>query len=326
MEVKDKIMNYNEFLNTLRTELKMRTNPGTQILLQKVSQNNKPAADVLSILPKDKDITPSIYVDEYYSKYQNGVSLGEIVDEILELYRIHMIEPPFDITRFHDFDKIKPTLVYKLINYERNLSLLERVPHRPFLDLAVVCYFMVEDEAFGTGTIMVYNEYLSLWKITENELFAAAEENTPRLLPPVLRPLQDLMKDLLDSKIEVDYGNPEKTELREELEQEKERLSESIHGNKPVYPVYVLSNRMWKNGASVILYPDVLSDFSKNYCSDFYVIPCSVHEVLILPGKPDLNPAMLDAMIQTINHSDVSVTEQLSNHIYHYNAETGRLE
>ena len=170
------MMNYKEFLNTIRSELKLRTNPGTQILVQEVEKDNGLTVDTLSILPTGKEISPSIHIKEYYEEYQNGKSIKEVIDDILELYRIHMIDPPFDISRFQDFEKVRPTLVYKLIHYERNQKLLKKVPHRPFLDLAIVCYFMVDDEALGMGTVMVYNEYLSLWKISEDQLFAVAKE------------------------------------------------------------------------------------------------------------------------------------------------------
>ena len=111
------MMSYTEFLNMVRSELKLRTNPGTQILIQKVTKNNGLTMDSLSILPKGKDISPSIYIEEYYDKYQNGKPIKEIIEDILELYRIHMIDPPFDITAFHDFEKVRPTLVYKPVSY-----------------------------------------------------------------------------------------------------------------------------------------------------------------------------------------------------------------
>lgn len=69
-------------------------------------------------------------------------------------------------------------------------------------------------------------------------------------------------------------------------------------------------------GAAAMLFPDILDNFEM----DLYIIPSSIHEVLVLPA--DYMPLDEVAnMVWNVNGEHVDVMERLSNSVYFYNSE-----
>lgn len=89
--------------------------------------------------------------------------------------------------------------------------------------------------------------------------------------------------------------------------------------------MFVFSNQYKVEGASCILYPNVLHDFADTINSSFYIIPSSIHEVLLLPTKTTKESASILSMIQEINDTQVSVEEILSYSLYFYDKRTDKV-
>ena len=64
--------------------------------------------------------------------------------------------------------------------------------------------------------------------------------------------------------------------------------------------------------------PDLLERISNELRDDFYILPSSIHEVIILPRRYSPAPEELDQMIVEINETQVAVDEILSDHAYYY--------
>src|SRR5699024_996913 len=121
---------------------------------------------------------PTIYLDHFFERCQDGETVETIAREIMELYQIYRIEEPVDPDFYCDFSNIWDHIVCKVINYEKNRELLNQIPHVRYLDLAVVFYCRIENEQIGRGTILIHNSHLKLWKITKRELEEIAGKNT----------------------------------------------------------------------------------------------------------------------------------------------------
>ena len=83
-------------------------------------------------------------------------------------------------------------------------------------------------------------------------------------------------------------------------------------------PMYVLSNRDRVFGAAGILYDRILSSAGARLEEDFYVLPSSVHEVILVPGHVAGSEKELHAMVHEVNHTQVEPEEVLSENVYHY--------
>ena len=87
-------------------------------------------------------------------------------------------------------------------------------------------------------------------------------------------------------------------------------------------PMYVLTNQHKLNGSVCILYQNVLRDFANRLACDFYILPSSIHEVLLIPAANQISYQELSDMVQDVNSSQLSREEILSDHVYYYSRET----
>lgn len=246
-----------------------------------------------------------------FEEYLRGASLDDLIKVFVQCYESADLHSNFDVSYMKDFDKAIDKICFKLVNAERNSELLKKVPHVMFNDLAVVFYILVEngDRDHGTATILVNNDIMNTWGIEyTNEFYENAKYNTQTLLPATVTDLTDVVKMLAE--------DDESFNLIEDMDVEVSA------------PMYVASNISRVNGCSVMLYDGVLKEFSKKVGSDLYILPSSVHEVILVPCNKcidmELN-TMLD-MVRDINATEVRQDEFLSNHIYKYTYEADTIE
>lgn len=306
-------MTYNFFKETLVTELKGYFPPDTVISIYTIPRNNRVSVDGLTILESGYNIAPTIYIQEYYQKLRKGNTFPEIFAQILEAYYQYRPMENIDTSFFQDFSHVKKRIVFKLIHHERNKALLETIPYVPFLDLAMVFYCLVSSNAAGTATILIHNEHLKLWNTDLKTLELLARQNTPMLLPPSLDQLSHMLNSLNRDQCK------ELSELSTELGGPAD-LSEYS-----AIPMYVLTNKLRFLGASCLLYETPLKDFARKQDSDLYVIPSSIHEVLLVPADSHMSKECFNEMIREVNCTQLAPEEILSDHVYYYNRQADQL-
>lgn len=292
-------MNYQEFKQHIVSALQTEFGSDVKITIQDIIKNNDTHLDGLTILSPQHNLSPTIYLDYYFRQYEKGRSLSDIKQDILSAYRENCPSGRIDISFFTDYDKVKSRIIFKLINYERNRELLKDVPHYRFLDLAIVFNCLLESSPTGSATILIHDRHLTFWNITRDDLYALAFANTPKLLQYDLRNMTEILKELL---CDADSSIPNDT--------------------KALCPMYVLSNQYKLNGSVCILYKNLLRDFANRLHCDLYILPSSVHEVLLIPAANEMSYKELSAMVQDVNSSQLSREEILSDHVYYYSRET----
>ncbi len=293
-------LNYEAFVCNVQEKLQEQMGKEVQVNVRQITKNNGKRIKGLSILEENQNISPMIYMEEYYQEYQQGNTIETIIQEIEELYVQSKISVPIDPDFYRDFEKVKDRILCKLINYEKNLELLGELPHIQCMDLAVVFYYKLEHEQIGNGTILIYNNHLQMWGISKEELYETARENTPKILPFQFQG----MKELLEESVEELEDFPEE---REEL------------------PMYVLTDRQRELGAIHILYDSTLAEIGEKLGKDFYILPSSIHECIIVPVDVYASRQELEEMVTEINHTHVLPEEVLSDHVYLYEREAHRL-
>ena len=90
-------------------------------------------------------------------------------------------------------------------------------------------------------------------------------------------------------------------------------------------PMYVLSNKANVQGASCILYPNLLKDFASAINGNFYILPSSIHECIFLPAESVEDPTTLQSMVKEVNMTQVEECEVLSDSVYFYDQSVGEL-
>lgn len=296
-------MTYQEFNQNICRNIQQELGSDATVTIQNIIKNNDTHLDGLTILSPQCNISPTIYLNYYFSQYERGKPLSSICEEILETYQKNKPKENIDITFFTNYDKVKSKIVFKLINFERNKELLSQVPHYRFLDLAIVFNCLLDSAASGNATILIQNHHLHFWNITKDDLYALSVQNTPVLLKYDLRNMTDVLKNILIS----------------------EEVSSNDLGQDEIYPMYVLSNQHKINGSGCILYQNLLGSFSDRLNSDLYILPSSIHEVLIIPAYEKDSFEELTEMVREVNATQLSRDEILSDHVYYFSKETRQI-
>ena len=290
-------MENKEFVEYIKMNAGYIAGEGGNITINHVIKNNGCEMDGLVIMEKGKDIAPTIYLDSFYELYTNGENIKNIIRQIEVIYEQNKNNVTFDVNILKHFDTIKDKIVYKVVNYRSNEKLLEQVPHKRILDLAVVFYCLLDNEYGRSATALIYNNNLKNWNVTIDDVYKAALKNTP---------------DLLHSKISSMAALFEKCGVN--VDGEEVDLKDYVPSD-----MYVLTNESKLNGAACILYENVLYDFAQKLGADLYILPSSVHEVILLPKLSMFEKDELVNMVKEVNTEGVAADEVLSDHVYEYN-------
>lgn len=296
-------MEYREFLENVRKEVESRYDSNVSVTLNHVMKNNGTELDGITIMEKDKNIAPTIYINSFYDRYREGVSLKAVVSEIIRIYNQNKNSININADYFENYENVRKTIVYKLVNYQKNKKLLEDVPYKRVLDLAVVFYCLIEQRKGVSATALIHNEHLRIWNVTEDEIYNDALKNTPVLLAGSIVPMSKILSEIAGT---APVDNAEKV---------CEYTGEDI--------LYVLTNSSRVNGAACILYDNLLKKFANDVHSDLYILPSSVHEVIIVPKKNAFDKSELADMVREVNEQGVSQDEILSDNVYEYNRKNG---
>lgn len=291
-------MNYNTFTSELTAQLTPLFPDRTQISIQSIPKNNGIFRDALIIREPEVNISPTIYLDDYYALYQDNTPIDEICRIICDVFLEVRLNHPIDPAAFSDFEQAKETIIFQLVNYKKNADRLQQLPHIPYLDLAAIFCCMLRLDNGERATITIKNEHLAMWQTDFETIRALAFAHTPRLLPAYIQPIADTLHDLLEDQPAL------------------EQLLSLDDENIPT--LYVLTNETQICGASCMLYPTLLSEFAEELGQDLYVLPSSIHEVLLLPtDKRDMDQS-LSALVRQVNEEQLPETQQLSDHVYYY--------
>lgn len=260
----------------------------SQVKLQEVIKNNGVVLQGLVILNSRRNLSPTIYLNPFLEAYENDIPLSDIVAKILDIYKRELPTDNINMNFFREYEKVKDRICYRIISRERNRSLLERIPHIDFLDLSICFFYSYEDAVLGNGSILIYNNHMDIWRCNVEKLLACAKVNTPRIYP----------KDVINmgAVLGAFTGDEEVVEL----------------------PMYVMSNEQRTFGAATILYPDALVDAGQRFHENFYILPSSVHEVILLPEHVAGPVDTMREMVRDINFTQVEPEEVLSDNVYFY--------
>lgn len=297
-------MSYDQFLEEVKTAVQGELGIGYDVRTQKITKNNGVVLDGLIIGEAGKKIAPTMYLNPYYTRFKQGMSLKDILAEVISEYRESSNIVFGDMKRLLDFNNLKDRVVYKLVQRETNQELLGEIPAFEFLDLAVVFYLILDENKGGQMTALIRNSHMATWGTTKEELYRLAKKNTPELLPPVIKTIKEIMCDMLKEHLGDFYMDELLDDL---LEEDSERK-----------PFYVLSNEKQINGAGCLLYEDCLKKFAEEQNADVIILPSSVHEVILLPDKGDMDYAELQEMVSQINRNEVPEEDVLSDGVYKY--------
>lgn len=299
-------MVYEAFLNKVVASLKSRLGDTFTVSVEAIPKNNGLLSDGLCLRENGALLAPTIYLAPYFKDLENGKPFSCILEDILSAAQTQPLPKPEAFQRFSSKEEVLKSVAFRVVNESANEKLLLRLPHISFSDLGLALIFFLSQELSDAAclTSLIYKRHLIDWGLSEAELAQAAMVNTPRLFPAQIRTMQAVMKEMAREAMGSAF--------------EEEAMDELLSAFSPAVPLYVLTNTQGLYGASCLFYKGILKDFADKSGSDYYILPSSIHEVLLTPAEPDISYEDLAQTVSSINAAEVPLEDRLSNHIYRY--------
>lgn len=326
-------MTYEQFIEQVKWEVEeiaKQSFSDARIVVRTVTKNNNVRRKTISIVRDREKATPTIYLRDYYSEYKEGRSIEDISREIFRVYTEGIKKFKIDVNQFSDYSKVRNNVYYKLVNYEMNKRALNQMPHFKFLDMAIVFYVSVMSNDREQATVTIQNAYIEKWGITKEQLRRTAIKNTWEKYPPEIKKMEDIISEIILGQVTSDDGDDEENGIvseetnyggfdvncvRNMIKEEVDKMKDEAEMD-----MYVLTNAARNFGATCITYPGVLKEFAREHNSDFYIIPSSVHEVILILGE-QMSVEEMNMMVEEVNEREVDSIDVLSNHVYQYKRE-----
>ena len=321
-------MNFKSFLEIVQKHVNENLPGGLRADLKAVQKNNGTVFTGLTLagcesVPHTEWVTsPIVYLEEFYRRYmkqhtvcedgqkcglaeycpvRDDVEKGLLSDEERSVYPclkvyaeaiakilLSYVNAGPEMPDMEDYEAVKDRLFLKLVGYEANEEQLQDAARRQFLDMSVIYYLRIDGPDGEPGGVRVSWDMLGDWEIAEDILYRDALANMEKQFGERLM------------RFDHDPGNEE---------EEKSGMM-------------VLSNQKNFFGASVILYSEQLRKVSEELGQDLYILPSSVHEVILLP-EAGQDPDALRATVKRVNETEVRREEVLTDSVYRYDRATG---
>lgn len=295
-----KFMEYEEFKTAVKRDLpvylplNLRNRQIGEQTVYKVNQK----LDGVHLIPKEQPVgmeretekkkgddkvaavpMPSIYFEDFYQMLLKGNSYDKVLNVMGDL--LSETKMPKELpAKMTDFAECKERILPELINYEKNQEYLKNLPHRRYLDLAVIyrIVYEVHQDRFG---IIITNALAEEIKMGEEQLYKAA-----------------MLNAFQNKEVQIIV------------------LCENL---------CAVTNQKHYLGATTLLLPWIFEEKAKELDSDLYLLPSSIHEIMVVPTK-GWKLGDMQELVAAANRDCVEIQDWLSDQVYLYRKDTGIIE
>lgn len=271
-----------------------------------VQKNNGLMLNGITIRTEGCMVSPVIYTN---AMYEHDLTVEEAAEKIMEIYKEHKDGmKDFDVNAIQQFDSVKDKIIARVINKDHNTSIMNACPYAQFGDLIVTFHVLVQQNESGTASTKITNEMMNTWKVNLGQLIEAAYTNTKKLLPLEVITMSEILKQMMER-----LGG-----LSPEMEAE---LAAPAH-----LMMYVVSNTSRQFGAYFITDREALMEVASEIKEDrFFILPSSIHEMIVIPESQVKDTDGLMAMVKEVNATVVAPGEVLADNVYSFDAKTEEL-
>ena len=288
--------NMNQFMETIQYDLQERLSrmyPDTRVEQQEVNKLQGKSYRGLMIRQDGHTASPVFNMDQLYEQLSSK-AYDSVLDDLVK-QAVELIENPLNIIpeEFMDYEFMKDKLMAQVVSAKDNEARLSELPHREMKDMAVIYRFMLGEGDMGTMSATVNNAMLETYGISPEQL----HEDTMRAMQEnhtySIRPLGSVLAEM-DPGADGSYGAP---------------------------GLYVATMDTKMYGAGVITQPDFMERAAETVGGDFFVLPSSVHEVLVFRDDGLTDVEQLQQMVMNINEGFLDPSDKLTDNVYHYDAD-----
>ena len=295
-------MDYEKFKEQFTEDVKKQffeSGLEANVLAQEVTKLNE-SYDAITVTPEGSNVGVNVNVNRFYEAMENGNTYDEVVDRAVDVITNGINErPTIDVATLIDYEQMKDKLVMEVVSSDTNAEMLENVPHKDMEDMAVVYRFVLDSNDDGRATILATNQMIDTMGVTAEQLHADAMENAPQLKPAIITGMNEVMVEMMGRE-------------------EAEMMGIPVDGEEQMF-VATVPDKI--HGAGILAYQDFMDQAAERVGGDFYILPSSIHEILIVPDNGQMDLAQLQDMVREVNATQVLPEEKLTDNVYHYDSQ-----
>lgn len=253
----------------------------------------------LSVKPVDFGAGMSLDLHPLFECVEEGEPYEHVLQQIGK-FTVQAMEwfPKQEIMNMMDFDSLREKLMVQIVPVKGNEEMLCTVPHIQKEDLALVYRFMHCTSQKEVFSALITNDLMESYQISAEELHEQAMANAVEKFPATIRSMQDIISEISKTRPDLVVEKREERKLK----------------------MYVATCNHGINGASCIFYPGFLKQAAKQLGGDLFILPCSIHEVILIVDTDEVDYRRLEEMVQEANEAVIQPKDRLSDFVYHYDA------
>ncbi len=205
--------------------------------------------------------------------------------------------------------EVTPEYVFKhmyaaVVNTDDNKELLSRCPHESLTNLSVIA----KSDLGDNRSIFITNEFVQLLRLGAEEIIEYAKSNS-----------------FQEGYICCNLAQKVREMIAKDFAAGNQDLLPAVTGNVEEYPVYIVTTPRGIDGASVITSKTIMDEIHVKLDGDYYVLPSSRHEVLVIQADKAPTPEELTHIVTSVNATEVMKCDWLSDDVYYYNGKCLKL-
>lgn len=289
--------NFTTFTNEIKNSIAFAM-PQAELKMTTVSKSSG-SYEGLTVSTDKTGICPVLNLSAAYQEYEDGTPIESIIDGLLGILA-NVRKPSIDKAMILDWEAVKSRIYPRLINTAAHSDYLETHPHTEVADLSVTYAVRVEETADGIAEAVIDYHLQECWNVSTEDIHEAAMVNIAKTAP-IFGNIEDML-----------------------FNHEGGTIEEAKDIDEVCIPVYVLTTPTKCKGATMVLNNKVMESIIERF-GEVYIIPSSVDEVLILPKSFGREVSDLVKMVKEVNATEVRPEDRLSDNIYEYDIDTGRI-
>lgn len=306
------MMNIKEFMQYVADNVKDYLPPAFEnadVMVEEVNKNNDTLVHGIIIRNEDEQASPRIYLDQMYEDYKSGKNLDECVGDVADA-RVELDAPELAeyMETLKEYENVKPMLQIRICDPDRNKEANKDRVVTEHGDFSATYSVNLNESKHGVASIPIVTAMLETWNISKEQLHQDAMQADKMRIPTFVS-VEEVVMNLMNSEFHAhDYL--------------KDGRPIDIEPNS----LFCLSNESKFNGAAYIIHEDIMQKIGEMIGGDYYVLPSSIHETLIVPDTGLHDVDELETMVKEVNETQVAPDEILSDKVQHYDNKEHILE
>ena len=287
-----------QFVEDVKSALYEKGIEDVEIGINRVDKMNESYV-AMTVLPKGSVISANFHLADYFDALEDGVNYQEIVNKAVgDIEKENDKIPSIDLNAIQDYGQVKERLSIEVVSAERNADVLETVPHKLIEDMAIIYKINVELGIEDGGTVLVNDSLLKMYGISQDQLHEDAVKNASIIKPFLIRGMSKILQDMMSEEEAAFFGV-------------EDAQDEAMY-------VATVPDRV--KGAGVLAYDKFMDYAAEKLGGDFFVLPSSVHEILLVKDDGKTSYEELKEMVEQVNEAEVKPEEKLTDSVYHYDS------